>query len=208
MDSNAVTSAISSWISANALQLIVTLAVAVTYIALDRFSSPRIAVEAQNSRLKVGAANKAIHVARLITAVFGGAILILVWGIDLGPLLVFSTTVITLLGVALFASWSLLSNVTAYFILLLHPSFRRGNYLRVLDADNYVEGYISELNLFNTKLITERRSVIVYPNNLLLGRPALINPRDRLEEVGKLGQPGDEGSAGAVHFWYHGRRRK
>jgi hypothetical protein len=35
-------------------------------------------------------------------------------------------------------------------------------------------------------LVTENREVIVYPNNLLLGRPALINPRDRLYGVGKL----------------------
>ena len=68
----------------------------------------------------------------------------------------------------------------------MHPSFRRGTFVRVIDIDNYAEGYISELTVFNTVLLTENREVIVYPNNLLLGRPALINPRDRLNGVGKL----------------------
>jgi hypothetical protein len=59
----------------------------------------------------------------------------------------------------------------------------------VIDGDNYVEGYISEINLFSTKLISESREVIIYPNNLLLTRPMLVNPRDRLNGIGKvLGQ--------------------
>jgi small-conductance mechanosensitive channel len=99
---------------------------------------------------------------------------------------VFASTTLTLLGVALFASWSLLSNVTAYFVILLNPSFRRGTFVRIIDVDNYSEGYISELSLFSTKLVTESREVIIYPNNLLLGRPTLINPRDRLHGIGKL----------------------
>jgi len=106
--------------------------------------------------------------------------------VEITSLLVFAGTALTLLGVALFASWSLLSNITAYFILLLHPTFRRGTFVRIIDADNYVEGYIADLGLFNMRLITESREAIVYPNNLVLGRPCLVNPRDRLDGVGKL----------------------
>jgi small-conductance mechanosensitive channel len=133
-----------------------------------------------------------VKTARAITATFGLLILLVVWGVDIGSVMIFATTVITLLGVALFASWSMLSNVTAYFILLIHPSFRRGNFIRVFDADNYAEGYISEVMLFSTKLVTEDREVIIYPNNLLLGRLAIINPRDRLAGVGKLKPPTQE----------------
>ncbi|WP_156490117.1 mechanosensitive ion channel domain-containing protein, partial [Oleiphilus sp. HI0086] len=76
--------------------------------------------------------------------------------------------------------------ITSFFILLVQKSFRRGNFVRVIDGDNYVEGYISEINLFSTKLISEAREVIIYPNNLLLTRPMLVNPRDRLKGIGKL----------------------
>ena len=103
-----------------------------------------------------------------------------------GLLLVISTSLITLTGVAFFASWSLLTNITAYFLLLFQMSFRRGNFIRVLDADNYVEGFITEINLFNTKLITEDREIIVYPNNLILTRPSIINPRAKWKTVGKF----------------------
>lgn len=177
---------VNEWVLGNLVQIIITLMVGVAYVVLDRISSPRIARGIVQSRLKLRTAAKATRTARLIAAVVGVLILTLVWGIDLGPVLIFGTTILTLLGVAMFASWSLLSNVTAYFVLLMHPSFRRGTYIRVIDADNYVEGRISELGLFNTRIVTDGRSVIVYPNNLLLGRPVLVNPRDRLNEIGKL----------------------
>lgn len=93
---------------------------------------------------------------------------------------------LTLLGVALFAQWSIISNIAAYFVLLLHPSIRRGNYIRVMDMDNFIEGYVAELSLFNTKMITENREAIVYPNNLLVSRPIVVNPRIRFGSQGKI----------------------
>lgn len=176
------------WLSGNWARLTITAVVAMVYFGLDRFSTPKLAESADQSGFQHGAANKAIKFTRVTMGVFGGLIVAFVWGVDFSAALVFATTGLTLLGVALFASWSLLSNVTAYFILLFHPSFKRGNFIRVIEADNYIEGYISELGLFNTKLVTENQEVIVYPNNLLFGRPMIVNPRDRLDGVGKLGK--------------------
>jgi len=117
-------------------------------------------------------------------------------GIELASAMVFAGTALTLLGVALFATWSILSSITAYFILLLHPTFRRGTFIRILDADNYVEGYyvegyyvegyIADIGLFNIKLIMENREAVVCPNNLVLGRPCLVKPRDRQSGVGNV----------------------
>ena len=98
-----------------------------------------------------------MRVVRIITAFVGLLTLSLVWGIEFGSLLVFVGTTLTLLGVALFANWSILSNVTAHFVILIHPTFRRGTFVRVIDIDNYVEGYIADLTLFNVRLITESR---------------------------------------------------
>jgi small-conductance mechanosensitive channel len=177
-----------AWLAANWVRLAITVAVAVVYFGLDRISTPKLAESADQSGFQKGSANKAIKFTRVIMGMFGGLIVAFVWGVDLSAALVFATTGLTLLGVALFASWSLLSNVTAYFILLVHPSFERGTFIRVIDADNYAEGYISELGLFSTKLVTENGEVIVYPNNLLFGRAIIVNPTDRLDGIGKLGK--------------------
>ena len=177
---------IYQWMGENVVQLSITVVIVAIYIALDRFSTPKLEQSADQGRFKEGASIKTIRIARLFSGLVGLLVLVLVWGIEFHSIFIFASTTVTLIGVAFFAGWSLLSNVTAHFIILLHPSFRRGNFIRVMDADNYAEGYISELTIFSTKLVTENREVIVYPNNLLLGRPALINPRDRLHGVGKL----------------------
>tara|TARA_B110000503_G_scaffold18482_1_gene27234 strand:- start:697 stop:1281 length:585 start_codon:yes stop_codon:yes gene_type:complete len=174
------------WVAINATSIGITIAIVVAYLVLDRFSTPKLEEGADQGGFKEGSATHAIRIARMFAGFIGFLVMALTWGIEYDSVFLFASTTLTLLGVALFASWSLLSNVTAYFVILLHPSFRRGTFVRVIDFDNYAEGYISELSLFNTKLVTESREVIIYPNNLLLGRPALINPRDRLYGVGKL----------------------
>jgi small-conductance mechanosensitive channel len=181
--------AMGSWLLAHGLQLATTAAVIVAYVLLDRFGAPRLAAGADRSDFKPDTGVKAIRVARFLTGLVGCLLLIIVWGVDLTSMLVFSVTSITFLGVALFASWSMLSNVTAYFVLLLQPSFKHGNFIRVVSADNYVEGYIAELNFFNTKLMTEEKETVIYPNNLLLATPVLVNPQGRLAGMGKLVPP-------------------
>ena len=179
-------SLVVTWIAQNTGQLIITVALVVLYIVLDRIGAPRFEESADRGEFKAGAATKAIRIARAVTGLFGALILMIVWGVDFGAVLIVGTTTITLLGVALFANWSILSNITAYFVLLLHPKFLRGTFIRVIDADNYVEGYVSNITLFNVELRTEDGETVLYPNNLLLGRVAQINPKDRLRSVGKI----------------------
>lgn len=174
------------WVVLHAIQLSVTLFVIVLYIALDRLGAPFFRKSADQGDFAKSAALKAIKVARLFTALLGGFLLVVVWGIDLSAILIVSTTVITLLGVALFASWSLLSNITAYFILLIHPGFARGTFIRVIEADNYVEGSISNLFFFNVELLTQEQEIVLYPNNLMMSRVVVIDAKPRLTSIGKI----------------------
>ncbi len=171
----------------NLWQVLGTVFVIAIYLLVSRVTAPNLSRSADEGGFKEAAGERASRAVRLLARIFCGLTLLIIWGVEVASLLVFAGTALTLLGVALFASWSILSNVTAYFVLILHPSFSRGTFVRILDADNYAEGYIAELGFFSVKLITESRGVIMYPNNLILGRPCLINPRDRLSGVGKLG---------------------
>ncbi len=138
-------------------------------------------------RVKSPSAVKGVFAARVIAGVVAFAGVLMAWGADFSGLLVLSTSIITLTGVALFASWSLISNITAYFILLTNVTYRRGNGIRILDGDNYVEGVIADINPFSTRLVTADRETILYPNNLILTRPVLINPKKSWGSLGKVG---------------------
>lgn len=169
-----------------ALEVAMTLLVVGIYLGIDRFTSPKLVEGADQSNLKDTAVNKAIGIVRIVTLLAAGLVLAAIWRINLTSVLVFTGTALTLIGVAFFASWSLLSNATACFVLLLHPSFRRGNFIRIIDADTHIEGYIADVTPFNSKLISESREVVVIPNNMIVGRPAVVDPRDRGDTVGKI----------------------
>lgn len=168
------------------LQTIWSIVVISLYIVITRLTLPKIEKSVNRSRFKSESTDKAYHTVRLVSALVVVVALLLIWGIDFSGVLILSTSLLTLTGVALFANWSLLSNITSYMVLLFHSSYRRGVFLRIIDGDNYIEGYIADIGLFSAKLITEDREVVIYPNNLLVTRPTLINPRTRLNGLGKI----------------------
>ena len=86
------------------------------YMAMSRKLLPKLETNIEKSKLKSTSAIKGLFAARVIVATVAAALLLLAWGIDFSGLLVLSTSIITVTGVALFASWSLISNITAYFI--------------------------------------------------------------------------------------------
>lgn len=156
------------------------------YLAMSRKLLPKLETNIVKSKLKSNSAIKGLFAARIIVATVSLALLLLAWGIDFSGLLVLSTSIITVTGVALFASWSLISNITAYFILLTNVAYRRGNYVRILDGDNFIEGVIADVGPFSTRLLTAERETLMYPNNLILTRPVLLNPKEKWGAMGKV----------------------
>ncbi|AEP28602.1 mechanosensitive ion channel domain-containing protein [Brumicola nitratireducens] len=175
-----------TWMDKYYITLLWSGGVILLHIIIVKWTLPKIRKGVKISKLSEESALKAFNIMRIIIGTMTLAALFLVWGIDFSGLLLVSTSLITITGVALFANWSLLSNITAYFILLFQPSYSRGNFIRVFEGDNFVEGTIADVNLFNIKLITDEEEIIMYPNNLLLTRLTMLNPRRRLQGFGKL----------------------
>ena len=175
-----------NWLATYQSNLIWTLAVMLFYLAAARKVLPKLETNIEKTKLKSTSAIKGLLAARILVATLSLSLLLLAWGIDFSGLMVLSTSIITVTGVALFASWSLISNITAYFILLTNVAYRRGNFIRILDGDNYIEGYIADLGPFSTRLVTSERETLMYPNNLILTRPVLINPKSSWGTMGKV----------------------
>jgi small-conductance mechanosensitive channel len=175
-----------TWFDKYNITLVWSGGVILLHMIIVKWTLPKIRKGVKISKLTEDSALKAFNITRIIIGTMTVAALLIVWGIDFSGLLLISTSLITITGVALFANWSLLSNITAYFILLFQPSYSRGNFIRILEGDNFVEGTISEVNLFNIKLITDDDDIIMYPNNLLLTRLIMLNPKTKLQGFGKL----------------------
>lgn len=174
------------WLAGYEINLVWTGVTLLFYLLVTRWVIPRVEKNIAATRLRSGSALKGLFAARMVVGVITFALVLLVWGIDFSGLLVLSTSIITLTGVALFAQWSLISNITAYFILLTNVAYRRGNYLRIVEGDNYIEGYIADVGPFVTRLITTERETVLYPNNLILTRPLVLNPKTHWASMGKV----------------------
>lgn len=126
----------------------------------------------QRARRKV--VIKALHLFTTLSAiVFAAGI----WGLNQDQIAVFATTLITALGIAFFAHWSLLSNITSSVILFFYHPMAVGDYIRVLDKDAPFEGEVVELTYFFVHLKTRNGERITVPNSLLVQRSILVEEK-------------------------------
>ena len=58
--------------------------------------------------------------------------------------------------------------------------------MSILDGDNFIEGVIADVGPFSTRLLTAERETLMYPNNLILTRPVLLNPKEKWGAMGKV----------------------
>ncbi len=95
----------------------------------------------------------------------------LIWEISFEGISVYLASLFTIIGVAFFASWSLLSNITAYMIIFFYFPFKIGSKIRIVDGDNSVEGKVEDLTLFFIKIKLLSGETMTYPNNLAIQKP-------------------------------------
>jgi small-conductance mechanosensitive channel len=102
-----------------------------------------------------------------VTAVF------IIWGVQTKDLFLTVSSVLTVIGVALFAQWSILSNITSGVILLFSFPFKIGDIIRIHDKDFPIEAEIEDIRSFHTLLKTSDGELITYPNTLLMQKSLL-----------------------------------
>lgn len=155
-------------------QLIISGIVLLIYAVLSRRIAPFIYRTIAATMLKEEMNRRAMVVFHILLFLLLVVVLSIIWGIDIKGLLVLASSMIAVVGVALFAAWSLLSNITAFFILLGQRNFAQGVTVRIVDGSNYVEGKVIEVNLFSTVLQTSNGEQVMYPNNLIVSRPVIV----------------------------------
>lgn len=100
--------------------------------------------------------------------------LITIWGVEKQNIFVALSSVFAVIGVALFAQWSILSNITAGLIIFFNSPLKVGEYIRIHDKDFPLEARVVNILTFYTYLRTDDGKIHVFPNNLLLQRGVSI----------------------------------
>ncbi len=106
---------------------------------------------------------------------------ILIWGVQFSDVGLVFSSVFAVIGVALFAQWSILSNVTSGIIMFFTFPFKIGDTIKIHDKDFFTEPLIIEdINAFQTLLKSENGQLLCYPNNMILQKGITIISADNL----------------------------
>ena len=107
----------------------------------------------------------------LVTIIFvtaGGLAL----GLKSTQVTVFLSSMFAVIGVAFFAQWSILSNITGSLIIFFAFPYRVGDSVRVVDKDDNISGVIETISLFHV-IIKREDDLITYPNSLILQKAVI-----------------------------------
>lgn len=113
---------------------------------------------------------KTIHIAlTLLLFIF----MTLLMGVEYSQVAVFLSSVFAVIGVALFAQWSILSNITASLIIFFAFPYRVGDTIQIVDNDDSIKGVVEEITLFHVIIRQESQNIVTYPNSLILQKPVV-----------------------------------
>ncbi len=124
---------------------------------------------------------KAIH---LIIFLVGITLLMIIWGVNQSQLAVFIGSILTIVGVAFFAQWSLLSNITSSIMLFFGHSVKVGDTISIMESKDYeIQGEVLNIGLFFTKIkLLDSEDDITLPNNIFIQKTirSIHHPADRI----------------------------
>jgi small-conductance mechanosensitive channel len=147
------------------IQIIETLIILVSYIISYFIFKIVINNFLKKTRLERGRRKMAVRAFQLFTTI--GALILLtgVWGFKQNQIALFASTILTALGIAFFAQWSLLSNITSSILIFFNHPVKLGDHIKVLHKDYHYEGEVTDLNFFFVHIRTEKNEIITIPNS-------------------------------------------
>ncbi|NHF60249.1 mechanosensitive ion channel family protein [Flavobacteriaceae bacterium TP-CH-4] len=104
-----------------------------------------------------------------------------IWGVNFREIGLLFSSIFAVIGVALFAQWSILSNVTSGVILFFSFPFKIGDRIRIMDKElitDEAEGpnifFIEDIKAYHILLRNSKGELITYPNNMMLQKAVTL----------------------------------
>jgi small-conductance mechanosensitive channel len=92
------------------------------------------------------------------------------------------SSVFAVIGIGLFAIWSILSNITSGVIMFFSFPYKVGDKIKIHDKDYPVEAIIEDIRAFQLILREDNGDLVTYPNNLILQKAVTLIKKDALDD--------------------------
>lgn len=159
-------------------------AVLITILILIRFFLiaivKRFAKKSERVEHRTGLIAKHIGFATIFLIILG---LIFIWGVDYKNIGLYMSSVFAVIGIGLFAQWSILTNITSGVIMFFTFPYKIGDYIKIHDKDYPFEGFIEDIKAFHMIIKTGNHEIITYPNSLLMQKGVSIVQPNEIAEI-------------------------
>lgn len=105
-----------------------------------------------------------------------------VFGAHLSDLTVIFSSIFAVIGIGLFAIWSILSNITSGIIMFFNFPYKVGDKIEIHDKDFPITAIIEDIRAFQLHLRLENGNLVTYPNNLMLQKAVTLIEKDAIED--------------------------
>jgi small-conductance mechanosensitive channel len=149
-------------------ELLLSIALVLIYYITKELARKVIYKHAYRNDLAPG---RSIYIMKFFTFFLSALLwigLFAVWNLQAKSLFVYFGAFFTVAGVALFAQWSILSNITASVILFFSFPFKIGSKIEIMDDKNSVTGIVEDITFFVIQIRTTNGNMVSYPNNLAI----------------------------------------
>jgi small-conductance mechanosensitive channel len=165
------------------IEEIITIITLVTYFISKALTVKIVRRFAKSNEVLEHRANLVIKYINLLIGMLALFTIIIAWGVKKDQILLFISSVFAVVGVASFAQWSILSNITAGIVLFFSYPFKIGDKIRIHDKDFPIEAEIEDIKAFYILLKSNEGELITFPNNLLMQKGiSIVNePIERSE---------------------------
>jgi len=105
-----------------------------------------------------------------------------IFGTRLQDLAVIFSSVFAVIGIGLFAIWSILSNVTSGIIMFFSFPYKVGDKIEIHDKDFPLQAIIEDIGAFQLHLRLDNGNLVTYPNNLMLQKAVTLIQKDAIDD--------------------------
>lgn len=150
------------------LEIIESVIVVLSYIVLRFLVTKTINKVAEKFDYQQPRVKIVRKIVNLLLSLIALGILFFIWGVKQSEVVFFVSSLLTILGIAFFAQWSIISNITSTLIIYFNHPAKIGDTISVFDKDYPVEGTISDIGVFFVIILTEEGEKITIPSNVFM----------------------------------------
>ena len=166
------------------IQIIETVVIILVYL-INRLISNKIIDKTLNDKLINS--SRGVIVKKAVNLTFVAitvSIILFIWGVNQSEIIVFVGSVLTVIGVALFAQWSILSNITSSVIIFFNHTVKLNDTIAIMEGKEYeIQGKVRSIGLFFITIDLLDGNEITLPNNIFMQKiikRVTVSPPEKL----------------------------